>query len=215
MRVSHRDATSSDFACGQDGHRPGRQHRLISAPRKQKKPPMIKFTIFHPTPREPQPRPVHGIPFRGIPPKQPRAPFMSLPVVQEHVRRYLSSTRWTSRYPGPPATTFDGITELCFDDVESIAKVFTSSSYLEVLRPDEGKFPQHRERNSSSLSPPRTTSTPNTPTSERHRRGNAGELRSPLRYDEFSPLDRPPACASITPCQSCGGPVVDVIRTTN
>jgi hypothetical protein len=87
---------------GQDGHRPARQHRLISAPKKQKKPPMIKFTIFHPMLREPQPRPVHGIPFRGMPPKQPRAPFMSLPVVQEHARRYLSSTRWTSRYPARP-----------------------------------------------------------------------------------------------------------------
>jgi EthD domain len=42
--------------------------------------------------------------------------------------------------PGLPPTSVGGVTELWFEDVESIAAVFTAESYLEVVRPDEAKF---------------------------------------------------------------------------
>ncbi len=66
--------------------------------------------------------------------------FMSLPVVQQHVRRYAQQHTIDATMPGLPPTTIDGITELWFDDVDSIAAVFTADSYLETIRPDEAKF---------------------------------------------------------------------------
>jgi uncharacterized protein (TIGR02118 family) len=66
--------------------------------------------------------------------------FMSMPVVQQHVRRYVQQHTLEVTMPGLPPTSVDGVTELWFDDVESIATVFTAESYLEVVRPDEAKF---------------------------------------------------------------------------
>ena len=74
-------------------------------------------------------------------PRTNHAPlFMSLPVVQQHVRRYAQQHTIDATMPGLPPTTIDGITELWFDDVDSIAAVFTADSYLETIRPDEAKF---------------------------------------------------------------------------
>ena len=66
--------------------------------------------------------------------------FTSMPVVQEHVRRYSQQHSIDVVMPGLPPTTIDGITELWFDDVQSIAALFTAESYLETIRPDEAKF---------------------------------------------------------------------------
>lgn len=73
--------------------------------------------------------------------RQNHAPlFMSMPVVQEHVRRYTQQHTLDATMPGLPPTTIDGVTELWFDDVEAIGAVFTAQSYLETIRPDEAKF---------------------------------------------------------------------------
>ena len=66
--------------------------------------------------------------------------FMSMPVVQQHVRRYVQLHTLDVTLPGLPPTTIDGVTELWFDDVESIGAVFTDESYLEKIRPDEATF---------------------------------------------------------------------------
>ena len=66
--------------------------------------------------------------------------FTSLPVVQDTVRRYVQQHTLDASLPGLPPTTIDGITELWFDDVESVARLFTDPSYLEIVRPDEEKF---------------------------------------------------------------------------
>ena len=39
-----------------------------------------------------------------------------------------------------PPETFDGITELWFDDVAGLEAVFTSERYMETIRPDEAQF---------------------------------------------------------------------------
>ena len=66
--------------------------------------------------------------------------FMSVPVVRDNVRRYVQQHTIDAPLPGLPGTTIDGITELWFDDVESIARVFTAPSYLDIVRPDEERF---------------------------------------------------------------------------
>ena len=66
--------------------------------------------------------------------------FMSLPVVQDNVRRYVQQHTFGAALPGLPPTTIDGITELWFDDVAAIAAVFTAESYLHTVRPDEATF---------------------------------------------------------------------------
>lgn len=66
--------------------------------------------------------------------------FLSVPVVQENVRRYVQQHRVDAVLPGLPPTTIDGISEIWFDDVDSVTAVFTARTYLETIRPDEAKF---------------------------------------------------------------------------
>ena len=66
--------------------------------------------------------------------------FMSVPAVQANVRRYVQQHALPVELPGLPPVKYDGITELWFDDVDSIAKVFTDPVYLERIRPDEASF---------------------------------------------------------------------------
>lgn len=66
--------------------------------------------------------------------------FLSVDVVKEHVRRYVQQHSLDVDLPGLPPTTIDGVTELWFDDVDSIAAVFTAESYLGTIRPDEARF---------------------------------------------------------------------------
>lgn len=71
---------------------------------------------------------------------QHAALFLSMPVVQAHVRRYVQQHTLDVDLAGLPPTTIDGVTELWFDDVESIGAVFTDETYLAVVRPDEATF---------------------------------------------------------------------------
>ncbi len=66
--------------------------------------------------------------------------FRSLPEVQQHVRRYVQGHTLAVALPGMPPPAYDGTTELWFDDVDAIAKVFTAPRYMETIRPDEAKF---------------------------------------------------------------------------
>lgn len=66
--------------------------------------------------------------------------FMSLAASQEHVRRYVQSHNLGQDLPGMPASRYDGITEVWFDDVEGFAAVFTSPEYFAIVRPDEESF---------------------------------------------------------------------------
>lgn len=66
--------------------------------------------------------------------------FCGLPAVRQHVRRYVQCHTIPASIPGLPPVTFDGITELWFDDVAGLEAVFTSESYMETIRPDEAKF---------------------------------------------------------------------------
>jgi hypothetical protein len=68
------------------------------------------------------------------------AQFASLPEVKENVRRYIQCHAMEVSIPGLPPPQYDGSTELWFDDVESIGKVFNAKPYLELIRPDEEKF---------------------------------------------------------------------------
>lgn len=96
---------------------------------------MIKFTIL--LRRRPELTHAEFVDYHRV----RHAPlFASLPVVQDNVRRYVQQHTLDVSLPGLPSTTIDGITELWFDDVEAVARVFTAPSYLEVIRPDEEKF---------------------------------------------------------------------------
>lgn len=73
--------------------------------------------------------------------KERHAPlFCALPEVREHVRRYVQSHTVPATIPGLPPMTFDGITELWFDDVTGLTALFTAENYLATIRPDEARF---------------------------------------------------------------------------
>ncbi len=96
---------------------------------------MIKFTILlrrHPTMTHDEFVAYH---------RQNHAPlFCALPEVRQHVRRYVQCHTLPASIPGLPPITFDGITEIWFDDVASLEAVFTAASYMRTIRPDEAKF---------------------------------------------------------------------------
>ena len=56
--------------------------------------------------------------------------FTSLPEVKQFVRKYIQCYTLSVAMPGLPMLPVDGITELWFDDVESITKVFSSEDYM-------------------------------------------------------------------------------------
>lgn len=66
--------------------------------------------------------------------------FTSLPEVRQYVRRYVQGHTQPLNLPGLPPPAYDGTTELWFDAVEDIAKVFEAPRYMEIIRPDEAKF---------------------------------------------------------------------------
>ncbi len=59
--------------------------------------------------------------------------FMSLPEVRQYVRRYVQGHNVPLHLPGLPPPAYDGTTELWFDTVEDIGKVFEAPR-------DEAKF---------------------------------------------------------------------------
>lgn len=66
--------------------------------------------------------------------------FMSVPVVKDTVRRYVQQHALAVQLPGLPPIKYDGITELWFDDAESIGRLFSDPEYLARIRPDEASF---------------------------------------------------------------------------
>ncbi|MBC7806179.1 MAG: EthD domain-containing protein [Akkermansiaceae bacterium] len=73
--------------------------------------------------------------------KNEHAPlFKSLPEVQQYVRKYVQGHTQPVALPGMPPSAYDGTTELWFDDIEAIGKLFTAPRYMEIIRPDEEKF---------------------------------------------------------------------------
>ncbi|WP_187978134.1 EthD domain-containing protein [Mycetocola sp. JXN-3] len=66
--------------------------------------------------------------------------FMSLDCVRDNVRRYVQQHGLPVALPGLPPVTFDGATELWFDDLEGIGRVFEDPEYLAIIRPDEERF---------------------------------------------------------------------------
>ena len=66
--------------------------------------------------------------------------FSSLPEVKQYVRKYVQCHTIPLSLPGLPPPEYDGITELWFDQVEDIGKLFGSEPYLRIIRPDEAKI---------------------------------------------------------------------------
>ncbi len=66
--------------------------------------------------------------------------FCALPEVRQHVRRYVQCHTIAAAIPGLPPMTFDGMTELWFDDLAGLEAVFTADSYMQTIRPDEAEF---------------------------------------------------------------------------
>ena len=66
--------------------------------------------------------------------------FCALPAVQQHVRRYVQCRTVPGSIPGLPRITFDGITELWFDDMAGLEAVFTCQGYRETIPPAEAAF---------------------------------------------------------------------------
>ena len=66
--------------------------------------------------------------------------FCALPVVKQHVRRYVQCHAVPADIAGLPPNAFDGTTELWFDDVAGLEAVFSSASYMRLIRPDEAAF---------------------------------------------------------------------------
>ena len=66
--------------------------------------------------------------------------FMSVPAVKAHVRRYVQQHALPVELPGLPPAKYDGVTELWFDDVQAIGRLFSDAEYLERIRPDEASF---------------------------------------------------------------------------
>ncbi len=66
--------------------------------------------------------------------------FTSLPEVKQHVRRYVQGHSTGVEIPGIPPMTFDGSTELWFDDMAGLTGLFEAKDYMESIRPDEAKF---------------------------------------------------------------------------
>lgn len=66
--------------------------------------------------------------------------FASTPAAKKYVRRYTVEHPKATRTPGLPASSFDAIVRMEFDSLADLAKMFTSRSYFEVIRPDEKRF---------------------------------------------------------------------------
>lgn len=66
--------------------------------------------------------------------------FSSLPVVRTEVQSYDQFHSLPMAMPGLPEPAYDGIAELWFEDTASMFRVFTSTEYLETVRPAEKKL---------------------------------------------------------------------------
>ena len=68
------------------------------------------------------------------------ATFMGIAPCQQHVRRYVQSHNLELELTGMPASRYDGMTEIWFDDLDGFVAVFTSPEYFTTVRPDEESF---------------------------------------------------------------------------
>lgn len=66
--------------------------------------------------------------------------FKALPATQKYVRRYVQSHPVSTSILGFSETTFDGLTEIWFDDMASFEALFNDPEYLREIRPDEESF---------------------------------------------------------------------------
>ena len=66
--------------------------------------------------------------------------FAALPEVRQHVRRYVQCHTVPATLPGLPPVTFDGISEIWFDDLAGLEAVFGCENYMTTIRPDEARF---------------------------------------------------------------------------
>ncbi|HUN99130.1 MAG TPA: EthD domain-containing protein [Bradyrhizobium sp.] len=66
----------------------------------------------------------------------------SVPEFMRHLRKYVQSHTVSEAVPGFPAepSQYDGLAELWFDNLEDVGKAFREPRYMEIIRPDEGKF---------------------------------------------------------------------------
>jgi len=74
--------------------------------------------------------------------KEVHAPTVkSVPEFMRHLRKYVQSHTVSDAVPGfPAASEYDGLAELWFDNLEEVGKAFHEPRYMEIIRPDEGKF---------------------------------------------------------------------------
>jgi uncharacterized protein (TIGR02118 family) len=66
--------------------------------------------------------------------------FAGLPATRKYVRRYVQSHPIAGHLPGFPASTFDGITEMWFDDLAGFHGLFRDLEYITTIRADEERF---------------------------------------------------------------------------
>ena len=66
--------------------------------------------------------------------------FSSQPEVKLHVRKYAQDHTGPKAPDGFPPAPYDGIAEIWFDDMAGFLGVFASSTYEEIIKPDEMKF---------------------------------------------------------------------------
>lgn len=67
--------------------------------------------------------------------------FKALPAsIREQIRRYTLSHPAGEKIPGLPESAFDGVVELCFEDMGGLMALLSSKEYQGTIRPDEGKF---------------------------------------------------------------------------
>lgn len=66
--------------------------------------------------------------------------FSSLPEVKTYVRYYLQCHPSQETLTKMALSEYDGITEIWFDDLESLSKFFIADAYQQVIRSDQEKF---------------------------------------------------------------------------
>ncbi|RAJ26377.1 uncharacterized protein (TIGR02118 family) [Pedobacter cryoconitis] len=66
--------------------------------------------------------------------------FRSLPEVKIYVRRYLQYHLPEEISKKTALSEYDGITEIWFDDLESVYKLFAADAYKRIILTDQEKF---------------------------------------------------------------------------
>lgn len=73
--------------------------------------------------------------------EEKHAPLLeSLPEVQQHVRRYVQQDAVTGLPDGLAVASFDGISELWFDNLDAVTAAMSSPTYASVAAADGENF---------------------------------------------------------------------------